>query len=66
VGDKRLRTIVVSTRAALRPGAGHNDRIRDRSDRLLADLESQVIRDGGDPELLREIENVRRGLFEET
>ena len=43
-----------------RPEAG--ERIKDRTDELLADLESIVIHDGGDEAILPAIERERRRL----
>lgn len=59
-----LRAIVVSTRAALLKG--DRARVRERSDGLMADLESKVIRDGADAdaEILANIEAARRELWE--
>jgi hypothetical protein len=59
-----LRAIVVSTRAALRKG--DRARVMERSDELLADLESKVIRDGADAEILASIETARRELWQLT
>ncbi len=64
---RALRTIVVSADSALRtatPAAG--ERIRDRTDELLADLASIVIRDGGDETILATIDQERRRLREES
>lgn len=58
----KLRTIVVSTRAAILKG--DPAQVRDRSDNLMADLESNVIRDGADAEILANIEAARRELWE--
>lgn len=58
----KLRAIVVSTRAALRKG--DRARVRERSDGLMADLESNAIRDGADVEILANIEAARRELWE--
>ncbi len=57
-----LRAIVVSTRSALLKG--DRARIRERSDQLMADLESKVIRDGADAEILANIEAARRELWQ--
>ena len=59
-----LRAIVVSTRAALLKG--DPARVRERSDGLMADLESKVIRNGAnaDSEILANIEAARRELWE--
>jgi hypothetical protein len=62
---KMLRTIVVSTRAALLKTSGSQaERVRDRSDELLADLESLVIRDGGSETIIAAIDRERRALQE--
>jgi hypothetical protein len=58
-----LRAIVVSTRAALLKG-GDPATVRKRSDQLMADLESKVIRDGADAQILATIEATRRELWE--
>lgn len=58
-----LRAIVVSTRAALLKGA-NSTQVRDRSDKLMAVLESKVIRDGADAEVLANIEAARRALWQ--
>jgi hypothetical protein len=59
-----LRAIVVSTRAALLKGDAA--RVRERSDGLMADLESKLIRDGADAntEILANIEAARRELWD--
>ena len=58
-----LRAIVVSTRAALLKG-GDPALVRERSDGLMADLESKVIRDNADSEVLADIDAARRELWE--
>lgn len=61
--ERALRTIVVSAHAALRTAAPEaGERIKDRTDELLADLESIVIRDGGNESILSAIEHERRRL----
>jgi hypothetical protein len=64
--EKRaLRTIVVSAQPALRTAAPQAiERIKGRTDELLADLESIVIHDGGDEAILSAIEHERRRLFD--
>ena len=60
---RALRTIVVSARSALRTATpSGRERIRERTDELLADLESMVIRDGGDESILAAIELERMRL----
>ena len=66
--EKRAqRTIKVTGKDALT----HSDepirreRVRERIDGLLANLEEYVIRDGGDPGILEDIETSRRQLWEE-
>lgn len=63
--DKRLRLrgIVVSTRAARTSHPGDLERIRTSSHALLAQLVSDVINDGADPDLIRDIEAARRDLW---
>jgi hypothetical protein len=58
----KLRAIVVSTRAALRKS--DSSQIRERSDHLMADLESNAVRDGADAEILANIAAARRQLWE--
>jgi hypothetical protein len=59
--ERALRTIVVSAHSALRTAARQaGERIKDRTDELLADLEGTVIRDGGDASILSAIERERR------
>jgi hypothetical protein len=61
--ERALRTIVVSAHSALRTAAPEaGERIKDRTDELLADLESIVIRDGGNESILSAIEHERRRL----
>ena len=57
----KLRAIVVSTRAALLKG--DPAQVRERSDSLMADLESKVVHDGADAEILANIEAARRELW---
>ena len=69
MGDKhrealKLRAIVVSTPGALRKPTNDPGQVRERSDHLMADLESEVIRDGADAEIIANIEAARRELWE--
>jgi hypothetical protein len=71
VSDKKrkvleLRTIRVSTKAALRAVSSDEEakRIKTMSTELLARLESAVIRDGANPELIAALEDARRELGE--
>jgi hypothetical protein len=71
VSDKQreileLRTIRVSTRAALSAVSSDEEveRVRTMSTELLARLESDVIRDGADPDLIAALEAARRELWE--
>jgi hypothetical protein len=61
---KALRTIAVSGRAAQRDAAigESQNRVKDRTDELLAGLEDEVRRDGADPEVLEDIHEERRRL----
>lgn len=61
-----LRAIRVSTRAALKKVSTdeERERVRARSIELLAGLESDVIRDGADPEILAAVEAARRELWD--
>ena len=61
---KALRTIAVSGRAAQRdaPTGESQDRVKNRTDELLAGLEDEVRRDGADPEVLEDINEERRRL----
>lgn len=61
-----LRTIQVSTQAALRAVASDEEieRVKLRSTDLLARLESEVIRDGADPEIIAALEAARHELWE--
>jgi hypothetical protein len=61
-----LRVITVSAHTALAKTASDEDaeRIRDRADELLAELEGIVIRDGGDERLLDAIDAERRRIYE--
>ena len=61
---KALRTIAVSGHAAQRHAAtdGSQDRVKERTDELLAGLEDEVRRDGADPEVLEDIDKERRRL----
>ena len=63
--DLELRAITVSARSALRHANSPDDdeRIRTLATELLARLEERVIRNGGDPELLEQIEAGRRTLW---
>ena len=58
--ELRLRTIVVSTRAAF--AKGDRTRVKERADQLLAEFAAAVLRDGADPEVLSAIEVARRKL----
>lgn len=59
-----LRTIVISSRAARRHTRGDDlEPLRARTHDLLAKLEETVIRDGGDPTVLADIERERRRLW---
>lgn len=60
-----LRAITVSARSALRHANTPTDdeRIRTMATELMARLEERVIRNGGDPELLAQIEAGRRALW---
>jgi hypothetical protein len=64
--DLELRAITVSARSALRHANSPDDdeRIRTMATELLARLEERVIRNGGDTELLAQIEAGRRALWE--
>ena len=61
-----LRVISVSAHAALAKAAdpAAAERIRDRADDLLAELEALVIRDGADEAIIAAIDSERRGLRE--
>ena len=61
---KALRTIAVSGRAAQRHAASgeSQDRVKERTDELLAGLEDEVRRDGADPDVLDDISEERRRL----
>jgi hypothetical protein len=61
-----LRAIRVSTIAALRSVSSDEEaeRVKSMSTELLARLESAVIRDGADPELIAALEDARRELGE--
>lgn len=61
-----LRTIQVSTQAALRAVASDEEieRVKLRSTDLLARLESDVIRDGADPKIIAALEAARHELWE--
>jgi hypothetical protein len=61
---KALRTIAVSGRAAQRHAttSESQDRLRERTDELLAGLEDEVRRDGADPDVLDDIDDERRRL----
>jgi hypothetical protein len=64
--ERALRTIVVSGRSALRKTADPRQRevVMDRVHDLLAELESQVIHDGGDERMLTTLERKRRQLWQ--
>lgn len=61
-----LRTIQVSTTAALRAVSSDDEgeRIKTMSTELLARLESDVIRDGADPEIIAALDAARRELWD--
>jgi hypothetical protein len=61
-----LRAIRVSTKAALRAVSSDEEveRVKTRSTELLARLESDVIRDGADPEIIAAVEATRRELWD--
>ena len=61
-----LRTIQVSTQAALRAVSSDQEveRVKLRSADLLARLESDVLRDGADPEIIAALEAARHELWE--
>ena len=61
-----LRTIQVSTEAALRAVSSDDEveRVKTMSTELLARLESDVIRDGADPEIIAALEAARRELWD--
>ncbi len=61
-----LRTIRVSTKAALKKVSSdeEKERVKTRSTELLARLESDVIRDGADPEVIAALEAARRELWD--
>lgn len=61
-----LRVITVSAHTALAKTASEDDaeRIRDRADDLLAELEGVVICDAGDERLLAAIDGERRRIYE--
>lgn len=61
-----LRTIQVSTEAALRAVSSDEEveRVKTMSTELLARLESDVIRDGADPEVIAALEAARRELWD--
>ena len=71
MGDKarealQLRSIRVSARSALSKAYSIDikEAIKDRADDLLADLEANVIRDGGDEQIIAAIDATRRELRE--
>lgn len=71
MGDTRrellaLRAIVVSGRAALQKTADPKDRqrVKDRVNELLAELEDAIIQDGADPEVLALLDKARRDVWE--
>lgn len=59
-----LRVIRVSALTALRKPMSieMRERLMDRADELLADLEAKVIADGADPDIIAAIEQTRRDL----
>jgi hypothetical protein len=61
-----LRTIRVSALSALRKPitVENRERVADRADELLAELEERVIRDGADEQILAAIEQTRRDIRE--
>jgi hypothetical protein len=61
---KALRTIAVSGRAAQRDATTDEsqDRVKRRTDELLAGLEDEVRRDGAEPKVLEDIHEERRRL----
>ena len=61
-----LRAIGLSTRAALRAVSSDEEveRVKTMSMELLARLESDVIRDGADPEIIAAQEAARRELWQ--
>ena len=61
-----LRTIQVSTKAALKSVSSDEEieRVKVTSTELLARLESEVIRDGADPEIIAALEAARRELWD--
>ena len=62
--EKALKTITVSSRAAQRTAASQQsrERVKERTDELLVDLEDHVRADGNDPDMLAEIEAERDQL----
>lgn len=60
--ERALRTISVSSRAALDRAADdrERDQLKSRTNQLLLDLEEHVRQDGNDPEILDAIERQRR------
>lgn len=62
----KLRAIRVSTKAALRAVSSDEEvqRVKTMSADLLAQLESDLIRDGADPELIAALESARHELWE--
>jgi hypothetical protein len=63
-----LRAITISARSALRHANSPADgeRIRTMGTELLARLEERVLHNGGDPELLAQIESGRRALWDDA
>jgi hypothetical protein len=61
-----LRAVVVSGRAALAKTTdiGDRERIHNTVTELLAHLGADVIRDGADPEILRQIEEARAAVWD--
>ena len=64
--EQALRTIKVTGKDALTHSDDpvQQERVRERIDGLLANLEEYVIRDGADPGILADIEASRRWLWE--
>ena len=60
--ERALRTISVSSRAALSRAADgrERDQLKSRTDELLLDLEEHVRQDGNDPGILDAIERQRQ------
>jgi len=60
----KLRAIDISTRSALAKSRSEavKQRVKDRADELLAQLEATVMPEGGNEEVLAAIESARREL----